>query len=173
MGLNHRTDPSGPLPQQFFADHAAGVLTLRNATQADAPFVNRLTRQTMAPVVEHTWADRQAVEHYFHKNRFATEGTRIIGLNGVDVGRVTLKWSDEEVYVDQIHLLPEYQSQGLGTAVLERVIVVALRLGRAVRLQCLRANPAVRLYGRLGFEEYDRSATHFFLRIPAGGPPAR
>lgn len=173
MTLSHRRDPSGPLPLQFFDSHPAGVLTLRNATQADAPFVNDLTRQTMTPLVRKTWESDEELERYFDKNRYIADSTKIIELNGIDVGRVTLLWSDEEVYVDQIHLLPAWQGQGLGTRVLERIIVVARRLGRAVRLQCLRANPAVHLYRRLGFEEYDRSITHYFLRIPAGGPSAR
>ncbi len=151
---------------------AAGLLTLRAAVEADAPFVDWLTRQTMEPVVRQTWTSEADVAAYFDKNRCDLETTKIIQWDGVDVGRLSLIWSTNEVYVDQVHVIPAYQGYGLGTAVLERVIRLARRMNRSVRLQCLLANPAANLYFRLGFEEYNRSATHYFLRIAKATGPA-
>jgi ribosomal protein S18 acetylase RimI-like enzyme len=143
------------------------VVTLRPATASDAAFVDGLTRRTMDANVRKTWADEVEVAYYFEKNRFVADATRIIQSDGRDVGRLTLLESPAEVFVDNIHLSPECQGQGLGAAVLQQVIDSAQTAGKSVRLQCLVTNRALGLYLRLGFQEYERTATHAFLRIPA------
>jgi ribosomal protein S18 acetylase RimI-like enzyme len=123
----------------------------------------------MEPAVRRTWASDEAVERYFVVNRFDPARTKIIQWNGVDVGRVTVVWSPGEAFIEQIHVLPECQGLGVGTAVLEGLIHLARVMKRSVRLKCLCANPALALYVRVGFQEYDRNDTHCFLRISAGG----
>ncbi len=145
------------------------LVTLRPATDRDAAFVTALTRQTMEPLVRQTWPDAAAVARYFAANGFDRDVTHIIQRGGVDVGRISLLVSATEVYVDQVHVLPQFQGHGLGSAVLARVIARAQAAGQDVRLQCLRVNPAAALYRRLGFAEYAASDTHFFLRIAAHG----
>ena len=151
----------------------AALLTLRPAGPADAAFVDGLILQTMEPVVRRTWTSEADVARYFQANRLDVARTQIVQWDGVDVGRLSLIWSTNEVYIDQVHISPAYQGCGIGTAVLERVLRLARGMNRSVRLQCLLANPAANLYFRLGFDEYNRSATHYFLRIPADAGPAR
>ncbi len=159
-----------PPPKHPQPDVREGLLTLRDATEADAAFVDRLTRETMTPYVQQTWQDLSEVAYYFLKNKFTQVGTRIVQFNGRDVGRLTLIHSHDEIFVDNIHVHPDFQGRGIGAAVLRQVISEARRDGRAVRLQCLRVNPAEHLHRRLGFLELDRNATHFFLRLPSRAP---
>ena len=52
-----------------------------------------------------------------------------------------------------IALLPEYRGRGIGTALLEELLVEADATGRRVTIHVERFNPARRLYERLGFVE--------------------
>ena len=51
-----------------------------------------------------------------------------------------------------IALLPAYRGLGIGTALMERLLTAAQAQYRAVALSVWPANPAYRLYQRLGFE---------------------
>jgi ribosomal protein S18 acetylase RimI-like enzyme len=64
-------------------------------------------------------------------------------------------------YIDErtpelgIALLPEYRGQGIGTALLERLLEAAKNLYPAISLSVSPNNPAIRLYERLGFVTVD------------------
>jgi len=51
-----------------------------------------------------------------------------------------------------VAVLPEYRNQGIGTAMLSRLLKESASRYRAVSLSVSPANPALRLYQRLGFE---------------------
>ena len=51
----------------------------------------------------------------------------------------------------QIQMKPVFQGQGLGTQLIQTVIHEARSAGASLSLNVLKANPALRLYERLGF----------------------
>jgi ribosomal protein S18 acetylase RimI-like enzyme len=62
---------------------------------------------------------------------------------------------DEETPELGIALLPEYRGQGIGTALLKRLLEAAKNLYPAISLSVSPNNPAMRLYERLGFVTVD------------------
>ena len=170
MILADPRDQETPAPTRGHG--ATDALSLRDATESDAAFVDGLTRLTMERYVRATWPAESDVERYFARNGFDRGATRLIRLGARDVGRVSLSLSNEGIYLENLHVLPEYQGCGIGSAVVDRVVRGAWLLARSVRLQCLRVNPALRLYLRHGFEQYDRTDTHHLLRL-AVSPAAR
>lgn len=56
-----------------------------------------------------------------------------------------------ELYIDSLAVLPPYRRQGVGTALLQYAIREARRLQLTATLAVEPANPAKRLYARLGF----------------------
>jgi ribosomal protein S18 acetylase RimI-like enzyme len=71
---------------------------------------------------------------------------------------------ETEVLLKFIEVLPEYQNQGIGTAVIKSVLEQAHHTGRPVGLQVLKVNPARSLYERLGFLTTGQTATHYLMR---------
>src|SRR5262249_34084632 len=67
-----------------------------------------------------------------------------------------------------------YQGRGLGARLIRELLLAAQREGAAVRLSVLRANPALRLYQRLGFRVVSETAHGFHLLCGRGseGLPA-
>ena len=79
---------------------------------------------------------------------YPTAESSIVVCNGIDAGRFLVNWSPDEARIIDIALLPEFRGQGIGAALLRRVI----KEGKPVGLQVRPDNPARRLYLRLGFE---------------------
>jgi ribosomal protein S18 acetylase RimI-like enzyme len=64
------------------------------------------------------------------------------------------------LYVSALAVVPEYRGRGIGTTLIERVIVGAQRLGLGVALDAgLEDERALRLYERLGFQRVDTRTT--------------
>ncbi len=60
----------------------------------------------------------------------------------------------------EIVLLPEFQSQGIGTKIIKECISKALDKSLPIHLEVLKENGAISLYRRLGFVESGATETH-------------
>jgi ribosomal protein S18 acetylase RimI-like enzyme len=66
----------------------------------------------------------------------------------------------ETLYVSALAVAPEHRGRGIGTALIERVIAGASRLGLAVALDTgVEDESAIRLYERLGFRRMETRRT--------------
>src|SRR5579885_2108044 len=145
-------------------DSSTNQIVLRDATAHDASFVDWLTRTVMESYVSKTWSGTAERNAYFEKNKFDRASTKIIQVNGKDIGRLSLIRSKDSLVLDNIHLLPEFQGKGIGTKIIEQVMNDAHAQGQSVALQVLRVNPAAKLYLKMGFKIYKREAERLYLR---------
>lgn len=125
-------------------------ISFRRAAEADVPFLLELRRQTMTG---HQLASgvRLTEEEQLGRVRDRLECAQIILLSGEPVGLLKVARDGAEWHLVQIQLAPGQQRTGLGGWLVQTVIDDAKRAGASVRLRVLRANPALRLYERLGF----------------------
>lgn len=131
----------------------------RPATDADRTFCWHLHVQTMRDYVEATWGWDETDQRERFERAFNAAGLRIVEVDGLPVGVLRVDASDVPVRLLSIAVAPSHQRCGLGTALVEHVVREA---GVApVWLQVLKANPARRLYERLGFVVIEETATHW------------
>jgi GNAT superfamily N-acetyltransferase len=125
-------------------------LTKRKADRTDIPFLLRLRRSTMNRHIEASGASTADEEH-MKRIELEFESAQILELDGRQVGllKVVRRGSDWELL--QIQLVTELQGTGLGAALVQELLTEARSAGAAVHLSVLKANPARRLYERLGF----------------------
>ena len=125
-------------------------LSFRPAAEADMPFLLGLRRQTMTA---HQLASgvRLTEEEQLGRVRDRLECAQIILLSGEPVGLLKVARDGAEWHLIQIQLAPGQQRTGVGGRLVQTVIDDARRAGASLRLRVLRANPARRLYERLGF----------------------
>ena len=101
---------------------------------------------------------------------FVPAHTRVIVLDGADVGLIALRPERDEQWLEHFFLRRELQGRGIGGEVLARVLA-----GRdealPVRLNVLRGSAARRLYERHGFVLDREDPIDVFLTLPAR-PPA-
>ena len=94
---------------------------------------------------------------------FCAEESTMIQVDSQSVGYFCLKESDEERYLSNIQIDPDWQGKGLGSAVLNAILSASE--SKSVKLMTFTDNPAMQLYERLGFEVVERDGkTVYMLR---------
>ena len=151
-------------------------ISRRKATPADVPFLIELRRKTMSAhllasgVVQSEEEHAQRVLAHFESAEILLRGPEPIGL--LKVVRDGRKWK-----LVQVQLCPSCQGQGLGTDLLAQLVSEADVADAELRLSVLKANPARRVYERLGFTvasekahsfEMHRASRSSFPRSPDG-----
>jgi ribosomal protein S18 acetylase RimI-like enzyme len=139
---------------------------LRNATGPDADFLWNVTKITMHDYVEAIWGWDEEWQLQRFTDNFIASHWRVIVVDGQDAGglRTDLQASDRCLYLANIHLLPEFQRRGIGSAVVLRLIEEARALGLTLRLNVLKSNlEARRFYERLGMGVVEENNEKFFM----------
>jgi GNAT superfamily N-acetyltransferase len=75
--------------------------------------------------------------------------------------------SPTHIHLDQLFLLPQYQSLGIGTYLLRALQQEARSKSLQLTLWVLRVNPALRFYERLGFQVIQETAASLRLQSAA------
>ncbi|MGJ0389274.1 GNAT family N-acetyltransferase [Microbacterium sp. CGR1] len=94
---------------------------------------------------------------------FAPENTRVIVVDGEDVGLIAVRTETDAVWIEHFYLAPGSQGRGLGSAVLAEVLSEQRSL-LPFRLNVLQGSPARRLYERHGFVLESEDAVDVFLK---------
>jgi GNAT superfamily N-acetyltransferase len=92
---------------------------------------------------------------------------QVILLANQPVGLLKVSRDANDWDLIQIQLAPSLQGQGFGAQIIESVISEARHAGACLKLDVLKANPARRLYERLGFTVIAETAHLFEMRLKA------
>ncbi|MFC0697825.1 GNAT family N-acetyltransferase [Paraburkholderia humisilvae] len=127
------------------------AIRLRAATPDDEAFLIELRKLTMT---EHLARAGEPIDDESHRLRMLAnfDLAQIICCDALRIGLMKLVRSKDGWYLQQMQILPTYQSRGIGAEVIRAVLTEARLAGVAVSLSVLRGNPAMRLYERLGFQ---------------------
>jgi GNAT superfamily N-acetyltransferase len=157
---------------------AAAGLRFRAAADDDLPFLRDLYGSTraaeLAPV---PWSEAeksafiamQFSAQHAHYTRHYPAAQRLIILHGGEpIGRLYVdRWEHEHRIVD-IALLPEHCRKGFGSAVLGELLAEAAAVNKCVTIHVEKHNPAMRLYGRLGFVSVEDKGVYDLMRWSPG-----
>jgi len=80
----------------------------------------------------------------------------------IPFGFINIFEHEHELHINRLCIVPEFQSRGIGTALLTELIV-SNPSDRHIRLQVYHRNPAANLYRRLGFKEAKVTPTHIHM----------
>ena len=140
-----------------------GKLKLRKAVADDNEFAYQTKKAAFHEYLKKASGWNEEEQRRLHQRRFGEHDFRIIQLSGVDVGIVAMSRQPDCINLHQMFILPEYQSKGIGEAVLTLIIEdAAAKI--PVRLRVLKVNPrALRFYQRLGFKQTGETETHFLM----------
>jgi ribosomal protein S18 acetylase RimI-like enzyme len=137
------------------------TIALRPATDADQPFLAAVyasTREAELATVPFTPEQRRAfLAHQFaaQSHHYATHyhdtTFDVIEVDGAPAGRLIVGRWEREIRIVDVALLPELRGRGVGTRVLTPVLAEADARSVPTTIHVEHANPAQRLYRRLGF----------------------
>lgn len=142
-------------------------LSIRKADAVDSDFVFAVKKAAFREYVEQVegWDDTHQRE--LHNKRFDSQDFRIIQFQGNDVGFFSTSCTSDSLKIYQFFIHPEYQSRGIGSACMTRILADAA--GKNVNLQALKINiRGIAFYQRLGFSIVAEDSTHVQMKkLPA------
>jgi GNAT superfamily N-acetyltransferase len=139
-------------------------ITLRPATEDDVPFLLALRHETMdAHLVASGIAP--ALEEHLRRVLYRLDCAQIVQMAGQAVGLMKVSRDGRDWILIQIQLTQVSRGQGLGTQLIKSVIDEARKAGASLSLGVLKANPAVRLYQRLGFTVVEEGIHSYEMRL--------
>ena len=151
---------------------AAG-LSFRPIGDGDLPFLAELYASTrMEELAQTDWqeevkrdflAQQFSAQHQHYMRHYPGAEWLIAEHDGRAVGRLYfVRWPREWRIID-IALVPAARGRGFGTAMLRDLIEAAAARHKAVSIHVERMNPALALYGRLGFQLVEDKGVHLLL----------
>lgn len=123
----------------------------RKVVPDDLPFLVKLRHETMSPHLVASGVEQSEAEHLrrvlinFESAEILLQDQERVGL--FKVVRNGLNWE-----LVQVQLCPSHQGRGLGSKLVGQLVSEAQAANATLRLSVLKANPARRVYERLGFE---------------------
>lgn len=138
---------------------------LRTITEQDYDFIYQVKKDAYQKYVEINfgeWQDELQKEFFKAFMEKFKEGARIITFQGKDIGFYNDCQTEYTYEIGNICILPEYQNQGIGTAILQDVLDA--HTDKEIHLQYFKQNPVGRLYERLGFQRCGETAYHYQMR---------
>ena len=152
---------------------APDTLNLRPATPADRPFLLRVYADSRAEeLVATNWTDDQkaafcadqfAAQERHYREHYPGCEFLVIERAGAPIGRLYRDRRAAEIRVVDIALLAAERGRGVGGALMRQVLDEAAAAGLLVRIHVEQANPARRLYERLGFRLAERGEVYDLL----------
>ena len=138
-------------------------MTRRTAGAEDLAFLLELRVITME---EHQHNSGTALTPEQQRTRVLDhyECAEIVEMDGVPIGLWKVVRTPTEWKLSQVQLLPSHQGAGIGSSLVHSLIVEARAGGVPLILNVLRANPARRLYERLGFRVIGETQHTFHMR---------
>jgi ribosomal protein S18 acetylase RimI-like enzyme len=90
--------------------------------------------------------------------------TRIIVLQGKEIGWLGFRQTGDEVFLKQLYISPAHQRCGIGSAVMQLLLEEQVKTAKSMALFVLKKKPAFRFYERHGFEVVRETHTTFVMR---------
>ena len=148
-------------------------ITLRPATPDDYAFMRRLYGAARAEEMKHfpmtdemkeVFLDQQfaaQTEHY--SKHYPTARVQISEREATPIGRFYIDAWESEIRVVDIALMPEYRNLGIGSALMREALDEGRRAGKPVTIHVEAFNPALQLYGRLGFKAIKMNGAYYLM----------
>jgi ribosomal protein S18 acetylase RimI-like enzyme len=136
----------------------------RPAMENDVDFLYGLHVATMKEYVDLIWGWDEAYQESLFRRNYVRTHIQIIMWDGRDIGMISVEEREEDVFLRAIEIHPDYQSQGIGTAIITRIIADGVDKMKPIFLQVLKGNPALKLYQRLGFAIVEETKTHYRMK---------
>ena len=138
-----------------------GSIGLRPATTHDIEWIAELRAVVLRDDLERLGRyDDTRVRQRF-RDAFVPTDTRIIVVDGIEVGSVALRPDGDIRWLEHFYITPSHQGKGVGT----RVLAMVLDAPVVYRLNVLQGSPARGLYGRHGFVVDAQDDVDVFMRL--------
>lgn len=136
-------------------------MDLRPAADNEEGELFEIHRVVFESHIERLWGWDERWQRSNFAAELASSTTSVIRVAAIIVGYVQFRDEGNRIYVQNIALLPDFQSRGIGTRLIKELQAKAAARGVPLELGVFRTNaPARRFYEHLGFERMRDTETH-------------
>lgn len=144
------------------ADHEFLFEVFCSALMPDDALLS-LTESEREPLLREQFEARE--KHY--RKSYCLADFDVLTVDGKPAGNLYVDRGDDEFVLINISILPRYRNQGIGTAVVGRIVEQAGRLVLPVRARVPHRSRAAHLLQRLGFEQVGDDGINYEIAVPA------
>ena len=136
----------------------------RPAQESDREFAKQAHHAAYRSVVERQFGPwDELMQDRFFDEQWDPRRQQIIQADGIRCGYCLVEHRAHDIHLSELVIHPELQGRGIGTRFLQRLQEEATQRRVPVRLGTFHENHALRLYGRLGFQEIGTTETHILM----------
>ena len=141
---------------------------IRIATPNDHDLLYTLKAESVRPYVEKIWGWDEDYQRKDFDSEFShMEQFNVIEVDSKFAGFVQYYFECPYFEVVEIHLLPGYRGNGIGSEILRYLQKVCIAQDRKIRIGCFKENHRAKaLYQKLGFMQTEETDTHYILEYP-------
>ena len=141
-------------------------ISYRSTEEADREFARNVHHSSYRDVVERQFGSwDQELQDKFFMEGWKPGISQIIMADLNPIGSLLVEYHDDCLKLVEVQILPEYQSQGIGSEILQQQIALARSKRLPLRLQVLKENKAQELYLRHGFVKSGETDTHVLMEL--------
>jgi ribosomal protein S18 acetylase RimI-like enzyme len=142
-------------------------ISFRQGQPEDIDFLFYLKKKTLKGYVAQTWGWDEDYQRNLHQQTVNPENYTIIQASGEDIGCFVIETHTNNLFLSVIEILPAFQNQGVGSALIRDLVKQGERESKEIELQVLKVNQrAFKLYQSLGFTKTNETDTHFQMIYP-------
>lgn len=129
-------------------------------------FLKNVHHTTMKEHVKKIWGWSDSVQDDFFKKDFESGQIQIIRTFNQSVGYLHLNQENDALHIVNILILPEFQNQKLGSAIIKDLATQSRTSGQLLRLGVFKVNTRAKsLYDSFGFQTYEETETHYLMQL--------
>jgi ribosomal protein S18 acetylase RimI-like enzyme len=157
-----------------------GRLSFRPIGEEDLEFLYRVYASTRAREMALTgWSAEQVEEflrmqfrlqHVQYTENYRNAVFEIILFDSEPAGRLYVDRRQGEIRIIDIALLPEFRRRGIGSQIMQDLTAEADRNRLPLNLHVEIDNPALDMYGQLGFKKVREAYPYYFMERPPSPP---
>lgn len=141
------------------------MYTLKNSSASDADYIYQVVKTTMYEYAIQTWGVWLEKEAKEDARTSAAEGkVQIVYVDQSRVGILLVSTDESQIVVKQIYVMPAFQNQGIGTAIISDLKQHSEATRLPITLRVLQVNPAKQFYLNMGFQIEKQTKERAFMR---------
>jgi ribosomal protein S18 acetylase RimI-like enzyme len=140
------------------------TIDLRPACLDDYAFALKLYVEAIRPLASAwiEWVDADQEAQF--ASLWRPNDTRIIVLDGEEIGWVEFRATEDEVFLKQLYISPTHQRRGIGSRVMRLLLEERRGMAKSMALFVLKNNPASRFYEQHGFKVIHETHSTLVMR---------
>jgi len=148
-------------------------ISFRKVNERDFPFLRKVYRSTREEELSRSGMSEEDksrfiefqfnAQHTHYSQAYKDAEFDLILLDNKSSGRLYIWRTETQIRIMDISLLPQFQGKGVGTTILQSIILESEKNGKKISLHVEYYNPALRLYERLGFKKVDDIGIYFYM----------